>query len=455
MSAEAIEGVRQPPVEQTLPNPEPRPSNPTQPRRLGGLGRILGAGLLSVLVSRSTGDPISQTSLTESGGTIPSSPTLQVDSVAELKTTDKIINFIGENGKRDLTFEQARDIVPAITSLFSNTGKRFTGEEMAKKLFVVESGISKADSKLAKRKGFSLDYPDANFKMPLFKALHEDYPDINPGSDIDGKVVISIYKLLRYADTVGFTQDDLVFVFLRATNGVKRFANIIDLQFNDFSDKRCTEATPSVMFISTALHELVHLNSPIINAPVSQVMIDNSKFLDLGFTPSESVRNGFSLYFSSYDETEGSMDYQSAALNGLDEFVVQHIANKISADNGIPIATIGINAPKDSANFQAILDQAGISLEELTELHRSSDIDGFLVKVAEGAKEMVFNTREEKIAFGLKLFAPLINNYYAWETPFGKYFPSVDTQYYRTNKRPNRIQGFAGCGNPHIRTVKH
>lgn len=446
MSAETIEEVR-PPMDETLPRPEPRPLNPAQPGRLGGLGRILGAGLLSVLVSRSTGDPTPQTSLPESGGAIPSSPTLQVDSGVELKPIDKIINFIEENGNRELTFEQARDIVPSITRLFSNTGKRFTGEEMAKRLFVVESGISKADSKYVRRKGFNSTYPDANFNIPFFKALQKDYPDMNPGSDIDGKVVVSIYKLLRYGDTIGFTEDDLVFVFLRATNGVKRFANIVDLQFNNFSDRRCTEAAPSVMFISTALHELVHLNSPMIDAPVSQAIIDNAEVLDLGFTPSESAKWGFALYFASHDETEG--------LNGLDEFVVQHIANKISVDNGMPIATIGINAPKDSANFQAILDQSGISMEDLEEYHRMSDLEGFLIKVAESAKGVEFNSKQEALSFGLKLFAPLIKDYYAWETRFGKYFPGVDTQYYKTNKRPNRIGAFAGCGNPHVRTARH
>lgn len=379
---------------------------------------------------------------------------IQKEVANEIDNAEKIRNFISETGQTPITFEQARDIVPSLAALFAETGQRFTPDQFTDRTYVVEEGLSKKDKKYAHNVGFYVEPETDNFNIPIFKELQNDYPELEPGVDVFPEDAVSIYRLLEEGNVLGFTTStDNVFVYLKATNGVNRYADLLNLQFDNFDNPSCSKAQPSALFASTVLHELGHLNSPNTNEPLNRAVFDSAELFNLGFKPNYSEKRGFSLYFARSDTKQEIFKQQY--ISGLDEFVVQHIANSISINNDIPVVTVGFNAPKDSENFQAILDQAGISIEELAFYHQHSDLDSFIIKIVDSIQGGVFESKSEKIRFGLELFAPLMKNVYGWENKFGRYFPGVDTKYYKTNTRANRIGYFPGCGLPKLKHLKN
>ena len=409
------------------------------------LANTLGAGILGLTLTGSGSAPI-PAQKTEGYPTHPS-PTQPVETspLPEQNPVETIRQFIETQGDRELTFDEAKGLTPHLAKLFGSLDTRLSAQEISNKIFILDFELTEEDRKYAKEIGFNLDDNNLDsFNVPFFKRIREGYPDIKPGVDIKNSTIFLIYKeLSRWEGKIfGLTDKESVLIFLNSTNNSGD-----NLSFKSFSDKVCEPATPTGLFISTTLHELGHQDELQGEKPINQTILKELLAKDNihDDTKISGVNDGFWIRLD-------LGEYESMQLWGLDEFVIQHIANKLTVDNGLPAVSVGPNAPKDSSNFQLILDQAGISTEELLRLHRGKQLEAFLIKVAEGANGVEFNSEEEKLKFGTQLFTPLFDAKIGWEIPFKQYFNKIDLRGYPDKPYYSDKRPFPGCGVPDLRS---
>lgn len=378
------------------------------------------------------------------------------------------VRAIGEHitsaGEKDLDFYEAVKIIPYSAELYHRTlNTTLTPAEMTDKTYIASSEFTPEDEQFVTDNGwmFSLDN-DAFLNSPFYRRLKANYGDSLQADDVSGRAIFSIYQKLfelnlfdeltnkiiasdkNYVErllgvTVG--GDNVIFVFLNATN------NFDGYKIDKYPEADCEITNPAVTMITTQIHEFGHLETfanlkdgkPIDLDP-RIIEASGSLFEDGGKALSGDYA-GFSVRLEKEDDEEGKT--KSTSFVGLDEFVVHYLATKVLIGNGLDTISIGIKFPQSMANFESILNQAGITLKELSGMHAHSQLNEFLIRVAEGAKNVELGSEDEKLKFGFKIFSKLFSDKPMWEEDLRDYFDIDLSGYLNTESRSTDLP--AGC----------
>ncbi len=389
----------------------------------------LGAGVLGATLLGGPGQ-------VKAADSLPQASSVGFESVesAEDNYLQRIKEFIVSHGSSEVSHEDAQAIVPDLAELYARSGSRLSSEQIANSTYFTRNEDSIKDIKP--------NSPEAN---PFFLHLKDDYPQ----STIDAQTMWmpTLYQIL------GFESEEQVVLFLGNIN--KRDYSKI-FQFDSIEQEECEVSTPAAVIVNAAVHEFGHQNvegdwSNPIPLSTDGNLITHFQDVVNKFTESDvqdkdeikviaGAKQGFALYFDFGSSSDASTSAQW--VTGLDEWTTQYLANKIVMENGFPALSVYGSGPKSNANFQAILEQSGISDQDLKELRRSSSIEDFLIKIADGAQGVEFQSDAEKVAFSFDLLNGIMmpsEDVTVWEESFKPYFPNVDIEFYKDH--PQEIVG--------------
>lgn len=416
----------------------------------GRVMKSLGAGILGIAMSRSPVGAV-QPQPTEGYPSTPI-PTEVLPGVEQVDPVEEIKRFVEAKGTEEITFDEATGLIPHLANFFAeNTNSRYTPEEMVKRTFIIRDSLREYDQ-------FPYVMSDEgvkNFDSPVFARLKADYPDLVPNELVKNATVTILADQLVDYYTIGFSIDDLVFIFLDRVNGHMPDGENKTIQFKSFEDIDCEKASPANTFNHVALHELGHLDHDYPEGAVmsqelesnEDILLDNKKSSNKLVQDSEV--NGFQI---DIDNKGYRNDYFATAL---DENGVEIAVAKMVLDNDLFFTTTGFyNSPRELSNFNAILEQAGISADDMLSFHRASDLKGFIFKVIDSIPGKNFSSDDEKFRFGLKLFEPFIEGSRGWEIPFKKDFPAINLKGYPDKPYYQEGRSFIGCGVPFIKKHK-
>lgn len=129
---------------------------------------------------------------------------------------------------------------------------------------------------------------------------------------------------------------------------------------------------------------------------------------------------------------------------GLEEFIADHLGMGIAAKYKLPFMISKLDVLDDHISFDKILEQASMSKQDLLGYLLHSDIEGFLVHIAEGAKHSTFTDERDKLQFG---FERLMQNSIALRIPpFERHYTISRRPYYYTLRPGVKVDGATnGC----------
>lgn len=421
------------------------------------LAEKVGAGLLTTSIATSVGAPVIASEIEESSSR--DSIELRLGEV-EKDSTVVLKDFIEQKGNEPITFEEATSLIPYIASFYSMNfpDSSLSPDEMEERAYFITKGFTDEDFDFFNENRTGIERNEALVdNSPLFKRILEDYPDLELDKNISSETIRRIYltfqehmimdKGLEFGGNIvnlilntdvkpnmpemiyGLTidGDDITITLINATNE----SSWMQSQVDGLDNMECETATSAVGFVTAQLHELVHLDHTAVKDEMSTKKLDRKllKPASVLLGDRRKVRSGEASGFTlrlklKPEDSEGQEERVS--FTGLNEFIVQYLAMNALSDNGIASMTYGIKSPQSIDNFRKIMDQSGISFDELVRMHRESDLEKLLIQVARGAKGVNLTTRDERLRFGFRKFQPLINGEYDWFNKFSAHFDGLN-----------------------------
>lgn len=438
------------PGKNTLP---PTPGRVSKRRFLGYLGAAFGG----LLVGEVIGEIIESEMVKKTG---------QATSIRQsLDIGESIRDFESQVGSYPLTFNQLNDYIPNIAELVRRESKSpKTIEELSKGIFIVRN--PQADpAQLAQDLSSAMFGNEDPFANPTIQQFTKDYPDVKLQKEVARSYILGSILNAGWVDA----DNGNIYLSLNNINGVYRNTTSQDglpprLQYQGWGQiVTCSEPAPIVTVRSVLTHELIHRESRQEWQPLEEEVL--SAYKDILKIPKEGVmlvlKRNFMLRFLTIGGgctspiPKGPYEY---VQNHLNEFVTDYLASQIALKYELPF-TLAYGYPIDLVNFRGVLSQGGISYAELYDLYRNAKIKEFLVKLADAAQGIDFESEGQKIKFALERF-----NLWSWTPnwslkvakfapPIQPYFPGVDTELYvytdpsqfdPQNWRDRKL----GCSNP-------
>lgn len=312
----------------------------------------------------------------------------------------KILDFEKDAGDKELTFEQARQLV-GLTCEFRRLteDKKDSGKDLADRCYILRG----AD--------------------PV-SALKQDYPGLSL-TDKEDAIIIE-----KSSQVIGFTFNNKIFVALSAeklrdqykivqySNGQRDKGYFLDFR-GSTHQVECQKARPSVIFFSTLMHEIEHDQT----GDRSWKILDNQlleayKRLYENFPEGagETLQSIYTLNFKILAiKTNQQGELKEDQFDDLHEFVNDYLSTRRISRFGLPHTLFAGLQPALYANFAEMLSASTINFEGLRQLVKSSALLDFYLKVAEGAGKGDF-TEEQKLRF-IMPFLPV------WKFPEALYDP--------------------------------
>ncbi|MDP2693020.1 MAG: hypothetical protein Q8O88_05265 [bacterium] len=363
---------------------------------------------------------------------------IQQDTISQtLKTLKEFESGVGD---RPLTFEQMQKYLPLVARLFiSESHSKRKLQDILNNTYIVRRDFS--DEEESKK-----EFISAFLGSPIIESssvinqLQLDYPNLKLSEKTAKGIVIRMgLGAVAWVDA----ENDKIFIVLdRINNGDTSFKVKVSediqydsplWQFNGFGNVvACERPIPAVNIRSVYLHELVHydaerewrkLEGVFVHAYEQAYNSDRGSANKASFTSGQ--KSNFIIDISSGQQSEH-------IETGFDELVTEYLATKMSIKHGLSYTHgyHGKHTPYELANLEEILKQANITDDELFESHRLSKIEEFLEKVAKGAKNINFVSREQMLIFGIRRFLIWSSLPNLWGD-LKKYYPGVDVNNYQ------------------------
>lgn len=344
--------------------------------RLGFSALILGAAACEddkpkvepTPIVRAAATPIPTPSLTEIG-----------EQVKKVNIADKIRAIEEQNGKREITFEEARVLVPLVTELYQeSTGSSIITAEINKQVFILhdvsplrfagnldEASLS-VIGELSHIKNLTVDYPAAKFDENIMRSL------------------------ARASRSSGFVVGEYVFLNLDQANGESVTIPTFpfypkDQYFNIAPETDCAPLGPTSALRKTLLHEYFHRDVNNERVPIDpdfKPVFASAKGWILPVVPIEQY--GFGII--------GRLQLESGVLSqGIEpvplyeEIGADYIAAKMSVINGLGYHSSDYAGPRDLYNLRQMLIQAGIDNQTFLTLHREGKLKEFMIRIGKAA----------------------------------------------------------------------
>lgn len=390
---------------------------------------------------------------------VPDRPTPVTASAekSDAKLSQEIAAFEERQGNRQLTFDEARKF----SGLILDQARRFdhihkTTDEINNDVFIISEDFEDYSKKADWAFTMQGSPPEIVNQQLIIQQLRDDYPDR----------VFTDEQLSHIMDSMsggsfGWVEDGKIYVSLKRLNNPGGGWGFIDekprLQFSDINNLvDCAPATPASFFRGTLTHETGHYSvddNTNIKSEILKAIYQDKEDSDpetpnhkRTFTNVES--NGFNVLKHYQSGDNQGMYFESY----LDELAVDYLTAKGNIEIQRPFTAAYAN-PSDFKNFELILERAGISDEELIDMHKNSRLEELLTKLAGSATNIDLPDNRAVIEFGLDLFTQrrLVktgnSSTYGsldWER-IKEYYPFVDTDEYDFSLSPASPDKLQGC----------
>lgn len=350
---------------------------------------------------------------------------------------DKIKRFEEKTGDKPVTSEELRhEYLPLVAELFTKeTNSPLTHQEILDRTFIIRTSLTAEETSYLP----VFDDEDGFIANPIIRKFRIDYPNVPISSYKAGKILDSI----RNGNKIAWMDQDEKEIYLvleRLNSNTVPMNLLMDSIYNQnllqFSGSgtivNCQVRTPISQTRSAYFHEIAHLDSefqhlrinPAITKAYEQVANIDSDY-KIFFSEAKTI-GGFRLEFKYRKPLEGA-SYEL----GLDELIADYISLKINIAHDLPYTFGYINkhTPQELSNLDIIITQSQLSLQEIAELHRRSEIEEFLKRVSNTAQNISFSQEDQMFTFVARNFiyqsiAPI-----NW-IELKKYYPQVDDTHY-------------------------
>lgn len=347
----------------------------------------------------------------------PAPPLAEIgEQVKRVDIADKIRAIEEENGKKEITFEQARQLVSLVTKLYQeSTGSSIITEEINKMVFILH------DVSPLRIAGDPDEPPLSDIEMlSHVKNLRIDYPDAKFDENI-------IRRLARASRSSGFVEGGYVFLNFDQANGesvtVPAYPFYPKNQYFDIAvEINCAPLGPTSALRKILLHEYFHRDSYEQRIPVDpdfKPVFASAK----GWIPPVIPVEQYGFGIIGRVESENGPIYP---VELFEEIGADYIAAKVSVINGLGYDSSDYAEPRDLYNFRQMLSQAGIDDQTFLKLHREGQLKEFMIKIGKAALlpvgihedplTLAFTLAKDNIA-SLRISWRLVQNY----------FPTVST----------------------------
>lgn len=314
-----------------------------------------------------------------------------LDSLAQPPDTPtKIKQFISEIGTRSPTVEETKAYFPLIARLYvENSRTPLAAQEIVDSTFLIQRDYLNYDEAWNSRLRAN---SSKVFEDPVIVQLQKDYPNLS----ISQNLASSIVKTVSFPENealTDFKEKKIFLIYDRDTRSYRKDGFVgrarddyySILQYQLISPVgNCLREAPIISLGSTYLHEIVHLDATQKRQPEDRYLDFIRKqyvFNDIG---DRQEIWGFTLL----DYKDNKIIFSAVAL---DELVVDYIQAKIFEKYGVPFI-IEEDLSFDYSNLQKVLQQSGITFDELMRMHRESRLSDFLMKIAVSAKNIEGNS---------------------------------------------------------------
>lgn len=350
---------------------------------------------------------------------------------------DQVRSHEATAGERIPTFEEARSYLSLIATLYAQSTKcSLSPEEILTNTYLIRRDYR--DTQEAE------ELPKQGRNSPVIKALQRDYPDFDPPVGLVDEIHSGMARR-GYAWTSQAYQQ--VFILLDRVTGDypptsyygQRKATVPGFQFRSIGNViPCETQLPLVNLRSAYSHEVNHLEGIRATKKAEGDLVGALKrvYVTAGSTPPSGPKSEYSVDGFEVAETiQYSPDKRALFPHPvLKEFFADYVTASIAVAQRLPF-TVGYypeHNPNNLFRFRQILTQAGISDEEVMAMHRNSDLRGFLLRIAKGARDITFDTDVNALAFGIHYFILPPQDSIPWGE-LKPYFPDLAAEEYDYN----------------------
>lgn len=301
------------------------------------------------------------------------------EQVKKVDISDRIRAIEEQNGKREITFDEARQLVPLVTELYQeSTGSSIITAEINKMVFILH------DVSPLRFAGNPDEAPLSYIKeLSHIKNLRTDYP----GARFDEGI---IRRLARASKSLGFVTNDYVFLNLDEANGESVAVPTFpfypkDQYFNIAVETDCAPLGPTSSLRKTLLHEYFHRDvyeERVAVDPDFKPVFAQAKGWILPVVPVEQY--GFGI-ISRLQSESGTLIPGDEPVPLYEEIGADYIAAKMSVVNGLGYQSSDYSNPKSLYNFGQMLNQSIIDDQTFLKLHREGQLKEFMIKIGKAA----------------------------------------------------------------------
>lgn len=329
----------------------------------------------------------------------------------------RVRQFESEGETQALTFEKAKAYLPYIAELFvGNIDATKKPEDIARDAFIVQQDfVNFTEMQNGLKMALAGEDKDV-LAHSVTKQLASDYPAL----DLTPSIARGILLDMSLGNAVAMIESGRIFIVLDRINKPDSVPTV-DWQFQGLSAPvGCSPISPAVKLRSTGLHEMVHYSAPADMIPVTDTFrraykqvrgIDDGKDIEI-------EKKNFAVRVNRLPST------------GFYELITDYLPALVSIKYGLPY-TLGygdIHRPHDIFNLNAVFEQGGIDAGEVYRMYKASQLETFMLRIAEGAQNVAFKNEEEKYAFSIRnflMFTPII-----WPNLRGA-FPKIDPAFFQ------------------------
>lgn len=323
-----------------------------------------------------------------------------------IKKTSGTINEVQKNeeqvGDRAVTLEEARAYAPLLSNLYTE----FIQPEKSSDEFIAQTFVI-----------HPVDYTTQDVR---YRSDAGDIPEL-VSTPLSPEFVLASFSP---PEQMGLTfSTGNMYIFLERINELhtpqQQGITSSHTQFHSFEPTtQCEQSTPITRLRQTVLHEHAH----------SDLKYDNTLANTRGFR---------------------IINEDGKIVEYFEEFFADFTAAAISNHYDLPFNTGYGFEPSDFSNFQHVMEQSGLSLQQMATLHRNSDLFTFIKKISEGMQlkdsSRKFNDAVYEVSEAL-FKKP--NHHPDWED-IEPYFADIDSREYHYDppvpNYPEKKEPLQGC----------
>lgn len=377
-------------------------------------------------------------------------------SVAEQKPQEENLEEIAEKirrfetniGDRSPTKEEAQAYVPLVAELFvKSTQSRFTAKELADSTYIIKGEPRKVSDTVVINLG---NVPDP-YSYDGVKRFQEDYPNVN----VDQNLAQVIANMTSNGSAGAWYWNNKTFFILGDTQAPE-VAGLYAMQYRGKGRVvDCEYPSGITSSRSRLLHEYTHADADRGWVPMEPEVFDvyiekTLKYWESQGTPLEQItayKNSFMMFY--VFPFPGTNTKWGLERTGLNEFVTDYLSTRINVDNNLSY-NIGYGSPGSHSYFETVLQQSRITTQELRTMYRNYQLKEFLLKVAEGALNISFESEEDKLRFMLERFDLFFSDpFFGPTSEYTPYYPDVAGGVYTyinpSLYDPNLYSAILGC----------